>query len=92
MFSCDNYQYTSNKIFIMNWQIRRNHTASNIVTSTDIQIDNHDVYDDGLKENLNLFVSRPPRCGKTVFVSKLLENIHAFAKVLFAKVLYIYKV
>merc|ERR1711954_637307 len=34
----------------------------------------------------------PSRCGKTVFVSKLLENIHNFAKLPPTKVLYIYKV
>ena len=28
-----------------------------------------------LKENFKLFVSGPSRCGKTVFVAKLLENI-----------------
>ena len=34
----------------------------------------------------------PSRCGKTVFVSKLLENIHAFAKLPPTKVIYEYKV
>ena len=36
----------------------------------------HDGYDIRLKENFKLFISGPSRCGKTVFVSKLLENIH----------------
>merc|ERR1711954_322612 len=49
-------------------------------------------FDIRLKENFKMFVSGPSRCGKTVFVSKLLENIHAFAKIPPAKVLYIYKV
>ena len=49
-------------------------------------------FDIRLKENFKLFVTGPSRCGKTVFVAKLLENIHAFAKMPPAKVLYIYKV
>ena len=49
-------------------------------------------FDIRLKENFKMFVSGPSRCGKTVFVSKLLENIHAFAKIPPVKVLYIYKV
>ena len=39
------------------------------------------VFDIRLKENFKLFVSGPPRCGKTVFISKLLENINTFAKI-----------
>ena len=45
-----------------------------------------------LKENFKLFVSGPSRCGKTVFVSKLLENIQTFAKQPPLTILYIYKV
>ena len=41
----------------------------------------HGLFDLRLKENFKLFVTGPSRCGKTVFVSKLLENIHNFAKV-----------
>merc|ERR1711954_306817 len=52
----------------------------------------HKSFDIRLKENFKMFVSGPSRCGKTVFVSKLLEKIHAFAKIPPAKVLYIYKV
>ena len=74
----------------MGRHIRRNHPTSNIVMSTDVV--NHDVYDVRLKENFKLFVSGPSRCGKTVFVSKLLENIYAFAKVPPTKVIYVYKV
>ena len=36
-------------------------------------------FDIRLKENFKLFVSGPSRCGKTVFVSKLIENIKSFA-------------
>ena len=41
---------------------------------------------------MKLFVCGPSRCGKTVFVSKLLENIHSFGKLPPEIVLYIYKV
>ena len=52
----------------------------------------HKNVDIRLKENFKLFVTGPSRCGKTVFVSKLLENIHAFSKLPPMSVLYIYKV
>ena len=74
----------------MGRHIRRNHPNSNILPSDNIDIVNHDVYDIRLKENFKMFVSGPSRCGKTVFVSKLLEKIYAFAKIPPAKVFYIY--
>ena len=49
-------------------------------------------FDIRLKENFKLFVSGPSRCGKTVFVSKLLENLENITKLLPETVLYIYKV
>ena len=45
-----------------------------------------------LKENFKLFVSGPSRCGKTVFVAKLIENIQSFAKQPPTLILYVYKV
>ena len=45
-----------------------------------------------LKENFKLFVSGPSRCGKTVFVAKLIENIQSFAKQPPTLILYIHKV
>ena len=45
-----------------------------------------------LKENFKLFVSGPSRCGKTVFVAKLLENIDSFVKQPPTLILYVYKV
>ena len=51
-----------------------------------------DAFDIRLKENFKLFISGPSRCGKTVFVSKLLENIHTFAKLPPSNVIYVYKV
>ena len=47
------------------------------------------VIDIRLKENFKLFVSGPSRCGKTVFVSKLLENIQSFTKQPPSTILYI---
>ena len=48
-------------------------------------------FDIRLKENFKLFISGPSRCGKTVFVSKLLENIHTFAKLPPSNVIYVYR-
>ena len=53
---------------------------------------NHDIYDVRLKENFKVFISGPSRCGKTVFVSNLLERINEFSKVPPTKVIYVYKV
>ena len=50
------------------------------------------VFDIRLKENFKLFISGPSRCGKTVFVSKLLENINTFSKLPPRIVIYVYKV
>ena len=49
-------------------------------------------FDVTLKENFKLFVSGPSRCGKTVFVSKLIENIQGFAKLPPESIIYVYKV
>ena len=49
-------------------------------------------FDIRLKENFKLFVSGPSRCGKTVFVSKLIENIQSFAKQPPKSIIYVYKV
>ena len=50
------------------------------------------MFDIRLKENFKLFVSGPSRCGKTFFISELLENIETFAKDPPETILYIYKV
>ena len=58
-------------------------------------IDNYDYgrfIDIRLKENFKLFVSGPSRCGKTVFVAKLIENIQHFAKQPPMLIIYVYKV
>ena len=68
MFTCDFFYYITNKSFNMKRHIARNH---------DVRL-NEKSYDVRLKENFKLFVTGPSRCRKTVFVSKLLENIHHF--------------
>ena len=50
------------------------------------------MFDIRLKENFKLFISGPSRCGKTFFISKLLENIESFAKEPPETILYVYKV
>ena len=56
-------------------------------------VDNiHRVFDIRLKENFKLFLSGPSRCGKTVFVAKLIENIQSFAKQPPTSIIYVYKV
>ena len=51
-----------------------------------------EVYDIRLKENFKLFISGPSRCGKTFFVSDLIENLDILAKQPPSTVVYIYKV
>ena len=50
------------------------------------------MFDVRLKENFKLFISGPSRCGKTFFISELLENIDTFTKDPPETILYIYKV
>ena len=50
------------------------------------------MFDIRLKENFKIFVSGPSRCGKTFFISELLENIVSFAKDPPETILYIYKI
>ena len=58
-------------------------------THNKINKEEHDVR---LKENFKLFISGPSRCGKTFFVSDLLENINNFAKNPPSTIIYVYKV
>jgi hypothetical protein len=50
------------------------------------------MFDIRLKENFKLFISGPSRCGKTFFVSELLENIESFIKEPPETVVYVYKI
>ena len=93
MFKCNYCDYTSNRRFNM----IRHEKGKHIVNTMNnhfgggYNIDNK-TFDVRLKENFKLFISGPSRCGKTVFVSKLLENIHTFAKLPPTNVIYVYKV
>ena len=49
-------------------------------------------YDIRLKENFKLFISGPSRCGKTFFISNLLQNIQTLAKEPPQQVIYVYGV
>ena len=50
------------------------------------------MFDIRLKENFKLFISGPSRCGKTFFISELLENIETLAKDPPETIIYVYKV
>ena len=64
--------------------------APTLITS--FASNNYGVFDIWLKENFKMFVSGPSRFGKTVFVSKLLENIQAFLKQPPFLIIFVYKV
>ena len=103
MLKCLYCDYTSNRGFNMRRHEKSKHFHKHFRLSNPMT-NNHfgsgynvvgninQVFDIRLKENFKLFVSGPSRCGKTVFVSKLLENIHAFAKLPPTNVIYVYKV
>ena len=74
-------QHLSNPFLNKN-QIRSGYIVDNI----------QGVFDIRLKENFKLFLSGPSRCGKTVFVAKLIENIQSFAKQPPTSIIYLYKV
>ena len=48
-------------------------------------------FDIRLKENFKLFIAGPSRCGKTYFVSDLIENIETFSKQPPSTIVYVYK-
>ena len=49
-------------------------------------------YDIRLTTNFKMFVCGPSRCGKTLFVSKLIQNMSTFTKSPPQKIIYVYKV
>ena len=53
---------------------------------------NQNVYDVRFKENFEIFMFGPSRCGKTVFVSNLLDRMNEFEKIPPTKVIHVYKV
>ena len=95
--------YDTNDYSNMKKHIRRMHRMQNVKSDSgllrptenmlgDYMCQMNKTYDIRLKENFKLFVSGPSRCGKTVFVSKLLENIQLFAKQPPRSIIYVYKV
>jgi len=50
------------------------------------------MHDIRFKENFKIFVCGPSRCGKTVFIKDLLENMSSITKQNISKVIYVYKV
>ena len=50
------------------------------------------MHDIRFKENFKIFVFGPSRCGKTVFIKDLLQNIPSITKQNISKVIYVYKV
>ena len=103
MLKCHYCNYTSNRSFNMRRHEKCKHINQNLKLSNPMTNNNlfgcgynvgnfNRVFDIRLKENFKLFVSGPSRCGKTVFISKLLENIHTFAKLPPTTVIYVYKV
>ena len=51
-----------------------------------------DNFDVRLKENFKLFICGPSRCGKTFFVSELIENIQSFARKPPDTIVYVYSI
>ena len=97
MFSCDYCSYVSKRRYDVKTHKMRMHKNEYAVEEQNVHTFEADknltgVFDIRLKENFKLFVSGPSRCGKTVLISKLLENIHNFSRLPPKTVLYIYKV
>ena len=74
MYKCHDCSYSTNQSL----NLRKHQNSLDKQSELkEIYIDsslNHNMYDVRLKENFKLFISGPSRCGKTVFVSNLLEK------------------
>ena len=95
MYKCQYCTYSTNWPFNLRRHEKAMHKEGElkeIYINNTLSSTNHDIYDVRLKENFKVFISGPSRCGKTVFVSKLLERINEFAKVPPTNVVYVYKV
>ena len=102
MFSCQYCGYVSKRMYNVERHEKVMHNGEIGLSSpipnknhfgSGYNVDNiHGVFDIRLKENFKLFVSGPSRCGKTVFVAKLIENIQSFAKQPPTSIIYVYKV
>merc|ERR1712101_2812 len=83
----------------MHWDSRRNELVKNEnsfgynhVKRYESIYNEWETFDIRLEQNFKLFVSGPSRCGKTVFISKLIENIQRFSKQPPRSIIYVYKV
>ena len=100
MYKCHDCSYSSNRSFNLRIHQKSMHKESELkeiyIDSTLNQptstVSSTNPKDIRLKENFKVFISGPSRCGKTVFVSNLLERINEFAKVPPTNVTYVYKV
>ena len=106
MFACFQCSYKSKKRYnvarherVMHGDLKKNYMVNNGNDGGNNYVQSHkhvynklENFDIRLKENFKLFVSGPSRCGKTVFVSKLIENIKSFAKQPPGSIIYVYKV
>ena len=95
MYKCHDCSYSTNRSLNLRKHQNSMHKESElkeIYIDSTLNQPNHNMYDVRLKENFKLFISGPSRCGKTVFVSNLLEKINEFAKMPPTKVIYVYKV
>ena len=84
---CDYCDYTSKRRFNIIRHVGGKHVTMN--NQFGRGYDMQGAFDKRLKENFKLFISGPSTCGKTVFVSKLLENMHTFAKLPPTTVIYL---
>ena len=90
MYKCEYCTYSSNWIFNLTRHQKNMHKE--IYNNNTLSPVNLDIYDVRLKENFKLFISRPSRCVKTIFVSNLLDRINEFSKIPPTGVSSVYKV
>ena len=77
MYKCQYCTYSSNRSNNLRKHEKSMHKhgeLKEIYNNNTLSQLNHDIYDVRLKENFIVFISGPSRCGKTVFVSNLLEK------------------
>ena len=77
MYKCHFCSYSSNRSFNLRIHRKSMHKESElkeIYIDSTLNQPNHNMYDVRLMDNFKVFISGPLRCGKTVFVSNLLEK------------------
>ena len=98
MYKCQVCSYSTNRSYNLRRHEKFNHEdsepieqISNVYSSLQPTntVSSTNPNDIRLKENFKVFIFGPSRCGKTVFVSDLLERINEFAKVPPNKVNYV---